>query len=109
MPDSFGPVSTPPVARVEVVREERFGIALTDPYRWMEHADCEEMRDWLSGQAAHATSVLAGLPGRDALRARVTELTTGATQMLSFKLAGDRMFFLQPVGGGSAALMVDDD
>jgi Prolyl oligopeptidase, N-terminal beta-propeller domain len=47
---------------------ERFGIALADPYRWMEDADSEEMREWLSGQAACATSVLAGVrlpsPGR---------------------------------------------
>jgi prolyl oligopeptidase len=104
------------VARVDVVREERFGIALADPYRWMEDSDSREMREWLSGQAAHATSVLAGLPGRDSLRARVSELTAGAVRRPSFKLAGDRMFFLQGAGGDvggvaggvSAALTVDD-
>jgi prolyl oligopeptidase len=104
------------VARVDVVREERFGIALADPYRWMEDSDSQEMREWLSGQAAHAASVLAGLPGRDSLRARVSELTAGAVRRPSFKLAGDRMFFLQGAdgdsggvaGGTSARLAVDD-
>jgi prolyl oligopeptidase len=96
------------VARVDTVREERFGIVLADPYRWMEDAGGEEMREWVSGQAAYATSVLAGLPGRDSLLARVTELTAGATRRSAFKLAGDRMFFLRGAGGGSPALMVDD-
>jgi prolyl oligopeptidase len=93
---------------VDIVREEHFGIILADPYRWMEDSDSEEMREWLSGQAAYATSVLAGLPGRDSLLARVTELTAGAARRPSFKLAGDRMFFLQGVSGGSEALIVDD-
>ena len=108
MDDSLNSVTIPPVARVDVVREERFGIALADPYRWMEDADGRELREWLSGQAAYASSVLAGLPGRDSLRARVTELTAGADRRPSVKLAGDRLFFLEGVGGGSAALMADD-
>jgi prolyl oligopeptidase len=108
MPDSFGSVRNPPVARVDVVREERFGIALADPYRWMEDGERDEMRDWLSGQAAYAGSVLAGLPGRDALLARVTELTAGSARTPAFKLAADRKFFLQGVSDGATALMVDD-
>jgi prolyl oligopeptidase len=108
MSDLFDSVGTPPVARVDVVREERFGIALADPYRWMEDADSAEMREWLSGQAAYADSVLAGLPGLDGLRARVSELTAEAARRSAFTLAGGRMFFLQRVGGGSPALMVDE-
>jgi Prolyl oligopeptidase, N-terminal beta-propeller domain len=66
--------SAPPVARVDVVREERFGIQLADPYRWMEAED-EELAGWLSGQGCYASARLAGLPGRAAFRARVEELT----------------------------------
>jgi prolyl oligopeptidase len=108
MPDSPGPVMTAPVARVDVVREERSGIALADPYRWMEDVGRDDMREWLSGQAAYANSVLAGLPGRAGLRARVAELTAGGARRQSFSLAGDRMFFRQGTGAGAAALMVDD-
>ena len=108
MTDSSRSVGTPPVARVDIVREERFGVVLADPYRWMEDADGDEMREWLSGQAAYASSVLAGLPGRDGLLARVTELTAGASGKSAFQLAGDRVFFLREAGEGSPALMADD-
>jgi prolyl oligopeptidase len=93
---------------VDVVREERFGNVLADPYRWMEDADSEEMREWLSGQAAYATSLLAGLPGRDSLLARITELTAETTRGSAFTLAGDRVFLLHAAGGGAPVLMVDD-
>ena len=94
--------------RVDVVREERFGVALADSYRWMEDVGSEEMRRWLSGQAACAASVLAGLPGRDSLLARVTELAAGTARGPAFELAGDRLIFLQGAGGGSPALIVDE-
>jgi prolyl oligopeptidase PreP (S9A serine peptidase family) len=84
--------SAPPVARVDVVREEPFGVPLADPYRWMEAED-EELAGWLSGQGSYAASRLAGLPGRAAFRARVAELTATATADSVFSLAGDRLFF----------------
>lgn len=107
---SDSPVAQPgsPVARVEVVTEERFGVVLADPYRWMEDADSDEMRDWLSGQAAHAASALAALPGGDSLRARVAGLTAGAAVSPAFELAADRVFCLREAGQGAAALIVDD-
>ena len=88
MPES----SAPPVARVDVVREELFGVALADPYRWMEAEDAE-FAGWLSGQGSYASSRLSELPGRDAFRARVEELTQATTVDSDFSLAGDRVFF----------------
>ncbi len=98
----------PPAARIGIVREERFGVALTDPYRWMEN-EGEELSDWLAGQGRYAGQVLASLPGRDALLARITELTATATTDSAFTPAGQRMFFLrQPPGDGVPMLMMDD-
>ena len=45
------------MARVELVRDTRFGTALEDPYRWMEQ-EGEEFHRWLEGQAGYARSVL---------------------------------------------------
>jgi hypothetical protein len=91
-----------PVARLDELQEERLGIVLSDPYTWMEDVGCEEMRGWLSGQGAYAAAELAEL-GRDGLLARVTGLTAGAVRRALFKLATDRMFYLQSVGVGSAS------
>jgi prolyl oligopeptidase len=84
----------PPVARVEVVRETRFGITTQDPYRWMEDEDAE-LDQWLTGQAEHASSVLARLPGRPELLARIRELTAGAARDPAFRLVAGRLFFLR--------------
>jgi prolyl oligopeptidase len=98
----------PPTARIDVVREERFGIPLADPYRWMEDED-QELAGWLAGQGEHAAAVLGALPGRAGLLARVTELTSAAAADSAFTPAGERMFFLrQPPGGGVPVLMMDD-
>ena len=103
-----GVVAGPSAARIDVVREERFGISLADPYRWMEAQD-QELAGWLAGQGEHAAAVLAALPGRAAPLARVTELTSAAAADSAFTPAGERMFFLrQPPGGGARVLMMDD-
>lgn len=98
----------PPAARIDVVREQRYGILLTDPYRWMENED-QELRDWLTSHGRYANEVLSALPARDALLARITELTAAVATDSVFTPAGQRMFFLrQPPGGGVPVLMADD-
>jgi prolyl oligopeptidase len=101
-----------PVARVDVVTETRFGVDLPDPYRWMETEDAE-LAAWLAGQGAHASAVLAALPDRDALLARITELTEPASEAdgdTRFQLAGGRLFFRRQLPGGAApALMAADE
>lgn len=97
--------SAPPVARVDVVREDRFGVQLSDPYRWMEAED-GELADWLSGQGSYAASRLAELPGRAAFRARVEELTTANTADSAFSLAGDRVFFQRQAAGAAVPVLM---
>ena len=60
------PGSSPPVARVDMVRDTHFGTTLEDPYRWMEQ-EGEELYGWLEGQAVYARSVLDVLPRRASL------------------------------------------
>jgi prolyl oligopeptidase len=95
----------PPVARVDPVREERFGVPLADPYRWMEAED-GELADWLAGQGSYTASRLAGLPGRAAFRARVEELTAATTADSAFRLAADRVFFQRQAADAAVPVLM---
>jgi prolyl oligopeptidase len=102
------PTERPPVARVDTVRETRFGVTMADPYRWMED-ETGELRGWLAGQAAYADSILAALPGRAELLARIAELTGRASVDSAFRFGADRLFHLsQPAGAEVPVLMVHD-
>jgi prolyl oligopeptidase len=63
-----------PPARTGDVVDTHHGVAIADPYRWLEDMGSEETRRWVSSQNALTDSYLARLPGHDALRRRITEL-----------------------------------
>ena len=51
------------------------GVEVADPYRWLEDADSAETKAWVQAQQTYARAQLDALPGRDALIARLTELS----------------------------------
>jgi prolyl oligopeptidase len=73
-----------PATPVEPVKDDYHGVELTDPYRWLEGSAAPEVadddaldarvRDWSMAQNEYTRSRLDGLPGRDALEARITPL-----------------------------------
>lgn len=69
------PIAYPETARGDVV-EEQFGVAVADPYRWLENdvRGDQSVRDWVTAQNAVTDAYLETLPGRDAIAARLTEL-----------------------------------
>jgi prolyl oligopeptidase len=73
----------PPVAPVRMVTDEYFGVPVPDPYRYMEDLGNPEVAAWFKGQDAYARSVLAKIPGRDALLARIKELDSGEPAVVS--------------------------
>jgi prolyl oligopeptidase len=93
---SFGQPLTerPPVARSVAQHDTYFGTTLDDPYRWME-TDTQGRDQYLHAQNAFTMSVLRRLPGRDALVARVRELSKGTTVTNAGQRAGPYRFFLR--------------
>ena len=65
-PDAGTPA--PPRARRERVTEQIHGVAVRDPYRWLEAGDDAEVKRWAAAQDAHARAYLSSLPGREILR-----------------------------------------
>ena len=58
----------PPATRIEPVVDTHHGVAVADPYRWLEDTAAPATRAWFVAQDAHARAALAALPGRAALR-----------------------------------------
>ena len=63
-------VPPPPPTDMRDVVDTLHGVEIADPYRWLEDQDAAETRTWIDAQNAYTDSLLGGLPGRDALRAR---------------------------------------
>ena len=112
----------PPIASVRPVTETLHGVAVTDPYRWMEDPKDPEWASYLAGQNAYARAVLARIPGRDALDARIGAVSGALAAVGAVQSAGPYVFTqLRPVGantfklyvreglGGQDRLLVDPD
>jgi len=63
-----------PAARKTDTRDNYFGTVVADPYRWMEDLNSPELKPWIDAQNAITTKYLEGIPARDALKTRITEL-----------------------------------
>jgi prolyl oligopeptidase len=100
---SVGAARTPPpVARVAPVVDDYYGTKVTDPYRWMEEHESAELRTWMEGQSAHARDVLAGLPGRAKLLARIRNLDRAVSDVFAITLVGERAFYFRSNPGDPA-------
>ncbi|MGH9186527.1 MAG: prolyl oligopeptidase family serine peptidase, partial [Acidimicrobiales bacterium] len=67
-------VPPPPPARTDAVVDVLHGVAVADPYRWLEDGDGPETRAWTEAQNARTRAVLDALPDRPRLHARLTAL-----------------------------------
>jgi prolyl oligopeptidase len=84
----------PPVTRVEVVRDTLHGAVIADPYRWLEDKNSPETRAWLAEQDRYFHAVMDPVPGREAIRRRLSELLRTDDVSLPLERAG-RLFFLR--------------
>ncbi len=84
----------PPVARVENVVTEYFGIKVNDPYRYMENLDDPYVQKWIKAQADYAANILTNLPRRQELLDRLVELDAGQPfKTYGFRLQKDGSIF----------------
>jgi prolyl oligopeptidase len=54
--------------------DELHGAKIPDPYRWLEDANSADTKAWVEAQNAVTMPYLASLPGRDAIKSRLTKL-----------------------------------
>jgi prolyl oligopeptidase len=67
------PASYPQTKKVDQV-DDYFGTKVADPYRWLEDDNAADTKAWVEAQNAVTFGYLSKLPGRDALKQRLTTL-----------------------------------
>ena len=63
----------PPETRVEPVTDTIHGVAIVDPYRWLEQQDSPEVREWIAVQNAYADSIVGDSELRQRFEARLRD------------------------------------
>ena len=97
----------PPATPVKPVTETLHGEEMVDNYRWLE-GDAEgkltdQVIEWTDRQNAHTRAVLDGLPGRQALEARLRELME-VPVISTPERRGARYFYSRREGGQAQAV-----
>lgn len=92
------PLAYPETQRGDVV-DDHFGVAVADPYRWLEQEAASDagVADWVAAQNKVTDAYLATLPGREVFRERLTELYSADFVSAPFK-RGDLYFYIRQAG-----------
>ena len=96
-------IQYPPTARVDQV-DDYHGTKVVDPYRWLEDTDAPQTRQWIEQQNKLTFDYLKGLPMREKLRARLTELWNYPRYGLP-RQEGGRYFFTKNSGLQNQAVL----
>jgi prolyl oligopeptidase len=85
-------VCVPPFSPSEPVTEMLHGLAVTDPYRWLEEQDSPRTRNWIEEQTSFARSYLENVPAGEIIRKRIREFLAVETYD-SLQKVRSRYFF----------------
>jgi prolyl oligopeptidase len=73
-PAGAGPLGAYPPARRDPAMDDYNGVKVADPYRWLEQLDAPETRDWVAAESRLTDAYLAGIPVREVLKQRLSEV-----------------------------------
>jgi len=90
-------ITLPPETRVENVVDTMHGVAVRDPYRWLEDDRSTEVRQWTESQNSYTRLLLDAVPGRDYIRARLSQLLSIGT-IDAPRVRGARLFYMKRSG-----------
>jgi prolyl oligopeptidase len=89
---------TAPATERRPVTETLHGVAVTDPYRWLEDQNSPETRDWITRQNAYTDSILGNAPGRAELASRI-EALLNVESIGTPVVKGGRLFYVKRRAG----------
>jgi len=74
MTDCTQTIPEPPETKRDDVVDTIHGVAIADPYRWLEDQECPETREWLEKQNEYTISFLDKVKAKDRIEQRYNEL-----------------------------------
>ena len=86
------PILSYPVSKTVDQVDDYHGVKIADPYRWLEDANSADTHAWVEAQNRLTQSYLAQIPGRAAIKARLTKLWNYERFSVPFK-EGGRYFY----------------
>ena len=94
---SFAGVEVPPPLPAQPVTETFFDVPVVDPYRFLEDTKTPEVQKWMRDEADATQAILAKIPGRDPLLARMKVVEAGASGLATDlqRTRSGRWFFLK--------------
>jgi len=103
-----------PVAPVRPVTDDYYGTKIVDSYRYMENLQDPEVQAWMKAQNDYTRAVLARIPGREKLLARIEQLDQSGAAVEAWRLPGglyliskSAKFYLRYGLGGKDRLVID--
>ncbi|MDR7049038.1 prolyl oligopeptidase [Duganella sp. 3397] len=93
-----------PVTRTVDQQDNYHGATVADPYRWLEDANSADSAAWVQQQNQLTQGYLAQIPGRDAIKARLTKLWNYERFSVPFK-EGGRYFYSRNDGLQNQAVL----
>jgi prolyl oligopeptidase len=91
--------SEPPKTPVRPVTEDYFGTKVVDPYRWLENTSDPEVLAWMKAQNDYTRAVLARIPDRDELLARIKSLDNAGNTVSALQVWGGHYFYYKTEPG----------
>lgn len=91
------PLQYPLARRDESVIDDYHGVLVSDPYRWLEDPDADEVKDFIEKQVKLTESVLSKCDTREKLHEKVTTLFDHPRYTTPFK-RGNKYFYFHNTG-----------
>lgn len=102
-------LSYPETRKDTTIIDDYFGTKVADPYRWLEDDNSAETKAWVDTQNAVTFNYLNQLPGRDSIKARLTELFDHERFSTPFKKGGRYFYYRNDGMQDQNVLYVQDD
>jgi prolyl oligopeptidase len=107
-PAATTPLPYPDTPRVDQI-DDYFGTRVADPYRWLEEVDSPQTQRWIAEENALTESVLANVPQRAGILARLTEVWNYERRSVPQKVGNLFAFFRNTGLQNQAVLWVTRD